>query len=116
MNASAGVWLSINDYSRYKDVSISTIRRHIKNNILKYKEENGKYFIYVPSTEKLRLREEEEVLKIKLETELLRTQIRRLREENNELRMLVEIYEKQSTNKAAATPTLELPPELPPIL
>ena len=115
MNATAGVWLSINDYSRYKDVSISTIRRHIKNNILKYKEENGKYFIYVPSTEKLRLREEEEVLKIKLETELLRTQIRRLREENNELRMLVEIYEKQSMNKAAA-PTMELPPELPPIL
>lgn len=116
MNASAGVWLSINDYSRYKDVSISTIRRHIKNNILKYKEENGKYFIYVPSTEKLRLREEEEVLKIKLETELLRTQIRRLREENNELRMLVEIYEKQSMNKAAATPTMELPPEIPTIL
>ncbi|WPU65379.1 hypothetical protein [Peredibacter starrii] len=116
MNASSGVWLSINDYSRYKDVSISTIRRHIKNNILKYKEENGKYFIYVPSTEKLRLREEEEVLKIKLETELLRTQIRQLREENNELRMLVEIYEKQSMNKASAPAAMELPPELPPIL
>ena len=114
MNASSGVWLSINDYSRYKDVSISTIRRHIKNNILKYKEENGKYFIYVPSTEKLRLREEEEVLKIKLETELLRTQIRQLREENNELRMLVELYEKQSANKPV--PSMELPPELPKLL
>ena len=112
MNASAGVWLSINDYSRYKDVSISTIRRHIKNNILKYKEENGKYFIYVPSTEKLRLREEEEVLKIKLETELLRTQIRQLREENNELKMLVELYEKQSVK----APRQELPPELPNLL
>lgn len=112
MNASSGVWLSINDYSRYKDVSISTIRRHIKNNILKYKEENGKYFIYIPSTDKLRLREEEEVLKIKLETELLRTQIRQLREENNELKMLVELYEneKQSMKRPVS---MDLPPELP---
>lgn len=110
MNDLAGVWLTINDYSRYKDVSISTIRRHIKNNILKYKEENGKYLIYVPSTEKLRLREEEEILRVKLETELLRTQIRQLREENNELKMLVELYESQ---QSAKTTRLEQPPELP---
>ncbi len=109
MNAAEGVWLSINDYSRYKNVSISTIRRHIKNNILKHKEENGKYFIYVPSTEKLRLREEEEVLKIKLETELLRSQIRQLREENNELKMLVDLYEGQNSKPMR----IELPPEIP---
>ena len=108
MNATEGVWLSINDYSRYKNVSISTIRRHIKNNIVKHKEENGKYFIYVPSTEKLKLREEEELLKLKLEAELLRTQIRQLKEENNELKMLVEIYEKQSNKQLP-----ELPPEIP---
>lgn len=109
MNATEGVWLSINDYSRYKNVSISTIRRHIKNNILKYKEESGKYFIYVPSTEKLKLREEEEVLRIKLEAELLRSQVRQLREENNELKMLVDLYEKQNSKNQRA----ELPPEIP---
>lgn len=109
MNATEGVWLSINDYSRYKNVSISTIRRHIKNNILKHKEENGKYFIYVPSTEKLRLREEEEILRIKLETELLRSQIRQLREENNELKMLVDLYESQNMKSMR----VELPPEIP---
>lgn len=109
MNASDGVWLSINDYSRYKNVSISTIRRHIKNNILKHKEENGKYFIYVPSTEKLRLREEEEILRIKLESELLRSQIRQLREENNELKMLVDLYEGQNQR----TTRIEQPPEIP---
>ena len=109
MNATEGVWLSINDYSRYKNVSISTIRRHIKNNILKHKEENGKYFIYVPSTEKLRLREEEEILRIKLETELLRSQIRQLREENNELKMLVDLYEGQNMKPMR----VELPPEIP---
>lgn len=110
MFAKEGIWLSINDYSRYKDVSISTIRRHIKNNILKYKEENGKYFIYVPSTEKLRLREEEELLKIKLETELLRSQLRQLREENNELKMLVELYEGGQSTQVSRP---ELPPEIP---
>ena len=115
MNATEGVWLSINDYSRYKNVSISTIRRHIKNNILKHKEENGKYFIYVPSTENLRLREEEEVLKVKLELELLRSQLRQLREENNELKMLVDIYEKESKTQSKIVNS-ELPPELPNIL
>ncbi len=110
MNANEGVWLSINDYSRYKNVSISTIRRHIKNNILKHKEENGKYFIYVASTEKVRLREEEELLKTKLELELLRSQMRQLNEENSALKMLVELYEKGNSERLTSTDT---PPEIP---
>jgi cell shape-determining protein MreC len=113
MNTMDGVWLSIADYSRYKNVSISTIRRHIKTNILRYKEENGKYFIYTPSSEKVRLREEEESLKLKLEMELLRTQVRQLREENNELKMLVEIYEKETSKMRRMA---EQPPALPEML
>jgi hypothetical protein len=114
MKAAEGVWLCLADYSRYKNVSISTIRRHIKNNILKHKEENGKYFVYVPSSEKVRIREDEELLKAKLESELLRSKLQQLSEENTELRMLVELYEKQITQKnnnfAWGT---DLPPELP---
>ena len=110
MSATEGVWLSINDYSRYKDVSISTIRRHIKTNILKHKEENGKYFIYVPSSERLKIKEEEEILKLRLEADLLRSKLKELREENNELRMLVDLYENQGSKPI---PVLELPPELP---
>ncbi len=105
MSSTDGVWLSINDYSRYKSVSISTIRRHIKNNILKHREDNGKYFIYVPSTERIKMREEEEALRLKLEIELLRSHVRTLQEENQELRMLVDLYE----GKAAPI----TPPELP---
>lgn len=108
MNTNEGVWLSINDYSRFKNVSISTIRRHIKNNILKYKEENGKYFIYFHSSEKVQVREEEELLRAKLEIELLRRQIKDLSEENSELRMLVNVYEQVKNNILA-----EQPPELP---
>lgn len=113
MNATEGVWLSIADYSRYKNVSISTIRRHIKNNILRHKEENGKYFIYVASGDRLKMREDEEILKIRLEAELLRTKLKQLREENNELRMLVELYEKQGQKAALALALQESPPELP---
>ncbi len=105
MSTTDSVWLSLSDYSRYKSVSISTIRRHIKNNILKHREENGKYFIYVPSSERVKIREEEELLRAKLELELLRGRIRGLQEENHELRMLVDLYE--GNNKS---PT---PPELP---
>lgn len=104
MSSTDGVWLSINDYSRYKNVSISTIRRHIKNNILKHREESGKYLIYVPSTERVKLREEEEALRLKLELELMKARIRTLQEENHELRMLVDLYEGKSSST---------PPELP---
>lgn len=96
MTPQEGLWLSISDYSRYKNVSVSTIRRHIKNNILKHREENGKYLIYVPSAERVRQREEEETLRLRLELELLRGRIRSLQEENHELRMLVDLYEGQN--------------------
>ena len=105
MTAMEGVWLSINDYSRYKNVSVSTVRRHIKSNILKHRDENGKYLIYVPSNERIKLREEEETLRLKLEVELLRGRIRSLQEENHELRMLVDLYEGKTANA--------IPPELP---
>jgi cell shape-determining protein MreC len=109
MNAMEGIWLSISDYSRYKNVSVSTIRRHIKNKILKFKEENGKYFIYVASPERVRAREEEETLKLRLELELLRSTIRQLRDENAELKMLVDLYEAKPT----AAVSRDLPPDLP---
>jgi len=106
MHTMEGVWLSITDYSNYKKISISTIRRYIKSNILKYKEENGKYLIYVPSSEKIKVRHDEETLRNRLEIEFLKTQIRQLQEENAELKMLVELYEGKKS-------LIDLPPELP---
>lgn len=112
MHTTEGVWLSITDYSTYKKVSISTIRRHIKANVLKYKEENGKYFIYVPSTERLKLREEEETLRIKLENEMLKIENRKLREDIHGLKMLVDLYE----SKMHEPKLNSEPPELPKFL
>lgn len=106
MHTMEGVWLSITDYSTYKKISISTIRRYIKSNILKYKEENGKYLIYVPSTEKIKVSQEQDTLRNLFEIELLKTQVRQLQEENAELKMLVDLYEGKKMLH-------DLPPELP---
>jgi len=38
-------WLPITEYSFKNKISISTIRRKIKSNTLKFKVESGKYFI-----------------------------------------------------------------------
>ena len=102
MATTEGVWLSILDYSQYKNISISTIRRHIKSNIVKSKEVEGKYFIYVPDVEKVSLKSEGETLRLKLEIEFLKLEIKKLQEENNEYKMLVDLYETQNN-----------PPELP---
>ena len=42
-------WLTINEYSQYRDISVSTIRRYIKNKSVVSKFENGKYLIKVSS-------------------------------------------------------------------
>jgi hypothetical protein len=109
MHTTDGVWLSITDYSVYKKVSISTIRRHLKSNILKHKENDGKYFIYVANSDRVKLKEEEEILRSKLECELYKSQIRDLKEENAELRMLVDLYEQNVLSESK----LIGPPELP---
>ena len=40
-------WLTLQEYSIQKGMSVSTLRRKIKNSELKYKLENGKYLIEV---------------------------------------------------------------------
>jgi cell shape-determining protein MreC len=95
MSVNSGVWLSIIEYSVYKNISISSIRRRIKANQVKYKCEDGKYFIYVSSDkiEANNLDQEKELLAAKLELEHLKLRIQSLEEENNDLKMLVNLYE-----------------------
>ncbi len=104
-----GYWLSISEYSNYRKVSVSSIRRYIKAGRVKSKLVDGKYKIYV-SDENYSLRvnlKEKEELSVKLELHELKTRVRLLEEENNDLRMLVSIYETQGKKLK------ELPPELP---
>jgi len=95
MNFTDEVWLPISEYSRLKKISVSTIRRYIKNNTLRYKEEGGKYLIFIPQVSKVRSWQAEESLRLRLEVEQLKLENRKLKENNDELKMLVSIYEKQ---------------------
>ncbi|MFH1223119.1 MAG: hypothetical protein V1647_02100 [Pseudomonadota bacterium] len=77
-------WLSITEFSVLNKMSPSTIRRKIKANVIKFKLEEGKYYLLdekggAPNDEK-------DVL------------IRSLREEVSELKMLVKILEKQKNS------------------
>ena len=77
-------WLSIIEYSICTKKSISTIRRYIKANRLKFKEVDGKYLIFTNKVNK----------KI-IETDELEIKIKKLEQENLELKMLVDLYEQK---------------------
>jgi hypothetical protein len=99
-----GIWLSILDYANIKKTSISTIRRAIKSDHVKYKEENGKYFIW---TKEIAVQKEE--LSIKLENEFLKKRNRILEEEVNDLKMLLQVYESNIHNaQLPPLPEIEL--------
>lgn len=111
-----GVWLSINEYSSYRGISISTIRRYIKAKRVQYKLENRRYYIYV-SKEQYERRNNQKVLKehsvdlvdLTEKVEQLESRLQQLQEENSELKMLVELYEGQlSLNKPPAIPEIPL--------
>lgn len=92
-----GKWLSISEYSNYRDISVSTIRRYIKAKRVRCKKENGKYLIFV-SDENYIMRsnqKEKEDLTLRLELHELKDRVRILEEENNDLKMLVQIYEQK---------------------
>lgn len=103
-----GNWLSISEYSQYRDISISTIRRYIKAERVKYKLESGKYFIFV-SDENYTLRvnqKEREELSLKMEILELKDRIKSLEEENNDLKMLVDLYEGNKIERSQDLPDL----------
>lgn len=101
MTETVGQWVSILDYARIKKTSISTIRRSIKAKHVTYKMEEGKYFILLRNAN-LDVGHNEDV-------QLLKKQLYKLQEENNELKMLVKLYEdKFNYNKIPEIPNLVL--------
>ena len=118
-----GNWLSLVEYSHLSRISISTLRRMIKRNELRYREENGRYLIYSkikkslskplpigPQITKLSesIKEEREMLELRLEVERLKQDIVHLTHENNELKMLVDLYENQLNLNPDRLPELPL--------
>lgn len=100
-----GTWMTIQEYSNYREVSISTIRRYIKNKQIVFKKEDGKYLIHVSEIAQKVKNEsiERKSLESKLEIEELKREINKLREENDDLKSLINILEANNT-----IPELEL--------
>lgn len=99
-----GIWLSLMDYAAYRGLSLSTIRRYIKANRVKFKEEKGKYYIFVTDENYLKkeVELEKESLALKLENERLKKELREIVAENEDLKTLLMVYESTNT-----------PPEIP---
>lgn len=97
-----GKWLSILDYAQHREISISSIRRYIKAGRVKYKQENGKYFIWSASFQDAEVKPPEN------QKDLYR-KLKILEEENQELRMLVDLYENQLGKKPREVELPEIP-------
>ena len=90
-----GLWLSILDYARFKKISISTVRRYIKSDQIRYKQEKGKFLIFVHQElfqNRQKIKKDHET-RLKHELVFLKEQLRSVKEENEDLRMLVGILE-----------------------
>jgi hypothetical protein len=108
-----GIWLTINEYANYRSISVSTIRRYIKAGRIKYKFEDGKYLIFV-SHEQYELRknqtkQDNEVIDYKVKIDEMDYMIKKLKEENTELKMLVNLYEKGAILKNSTEQLPDLP-------
>jgi uncharacterized protein YlxW (UPF0749 family) len=81
-------WLPIVQYAEFKNISITSVRRYIKASRVKYKKINGKYFVLARN---FQFKETTNNKKIND----LEDKIKRLQEENQELKMLISVYEKR---------------------
>ncbi|MAX66433.1 MAG: hypothetical protein QF441_15050 [Bacteriovoracaceae bacterium] len=105
-----GKWLSILEYASYKKKSISTVRRYIKANRVKYKEDTGKYYIWVKNYVPSHTKQEKEKLNLKFELERLKKENIEIKEELAEAKMLISLYEKgQGLNHKTSLDLPELP-------
>lgn len=106
-----GRWLSILEFANYKGKSISTVRRYIKADRVKHKEDNGKYYIWAKDYQSAETENEKEALELRFENERLKKENRQLGEEVAELQMLVKLYEEEK-NKLGKRDLPDLPAEL----
>jgi len=99
-----GKWLSVLEYASFKNKSISTVRRYIKANRVKFKEENGKYFIWTKNFSENKSEEERNSLEMKFEIERLKKENIFLKDQVSEMQMLISIYESQKIQEIPSIP------------
>jgi|GEM_PF-663134 predicted site-specific integrase-resolvase len=107
-----GIWLSVLDYAQFKKISISTVRRYIKASRVTVRKVEGRYEIFV-AQERMNSQADEnekEILQLRLENQELKNQVKKITEMNNDMKMLIQIYEGASQKGLPKTPQ-ELGPE-----
>jgi predicted site-specific integrase-resolvase len=90
-----GEWIPLMDYAMKTGVSLSTLRRYIKANKIRYRVENGRYLLPLdlsisdasPSAG------DATVAELKKMLQKMSSDLQRAREENVELKTLVAFYE-----------------------
>ena len=87
----AGAWISLMDYANRHCVSLSTLRRYIKSGKIKHQLENGRYLIWDENATAPTSGEDSSASLIK-----------KLQEENAELKTLVAFYEEHLLQKPLA--------------
>ena len=96
------IWLSLQEYSHQQGISISTLRRRIKNQDIEYILKNGRYLLKVPSEieppektyyQKTLEKKEEEIQQLRQDKEELLHFLNFLEKEKAEL---LEFIEKSS--------------------
>ncbi len=101
-----GRWISILDYASYRKISISTIRRYIKDGRVKTEVRGGKYFIWIENFQA-------SDLSLQKEDEFLRRENFKLKEELEDLKMLLRVYENERFSQLSTRRNEIKPPEIP---
>ena len=87
-------WLTLQEYSNKQAVSISTLRRKIKNRDIEYTFENGRYLLKAPSETETNSLEEIKNYYQKI-MEKKEEEIQRLKEDKENLLHLLDFLEKE---------------------
>ena len=93
-----GQWLSIMEYCLERKKSISTVRRYIKSNLVKFKEVNGKYFIWYHAHAPKKDLMEDKLMHLKMDNNRLANDNFRLMNENNELKLILTSQQRENFN------------------
>jgi hypothetical protein len=102
MGNQAGNWIPLMDYAMKKGVSLSTLRRYIKANKIRYRVENGRYLLPVdlnlssetkPAANLNDSAGEPASPEMQLLLQKMSGELKRAREEVAELKTLVAFYE-----------------------
>jgi hypothetical protein len=103
-----GKWLSVLEFASYKKKSISTVRRYIKADRVKHKEDNGKYFIWAKGYSTDNSGVEKNLLEVKFELERVKKENIEIKNEMAEMKMLIELYENGQMLQRPQLPELPL--------